>query len=110
MTSRYEHTPDERRIRRAMGDMPSLCDAVRQADRRVGFRPGIVPVPIEIGDVAAYLEALAGALQAELRDHEAQRRELAALRSDLAAVRRVLGAGEEPRSRRPRRSRAPRDP
>ncbi len=89
--SRYQHTPAEVRIKLAMAKTPYGAIAkVHTASRRVGFRDG-EPEPIDLDDVGAYLEALAGELDRISDDHAVAARKLAQFESDVAAVRRMFG-------------------
>lgn len=89
--SRYRHTQAEVRIRRAMGAMPygGLVQAHRAPDR-VGFRDGM-PAPMELDDIAGYLEALVETIKGVATMHDAKERRLNELEHDIAAVRRIFG-------------------
>lgn len=88
---RYQHTPEESRIRAALSTMPfgGLEDVSRYA-LRVGFRDG-TPAPIDLDDVAAYLEALAELLGGIASKNADRKQRLEQLEADVAAVRRVFG-------------------
>jgi len=89
--SRYQHTPAETRIRAALSQMPyGGLSTVSTASHRVGFRDG-VPIPIDLDDVAAYLEALAGELKPIGDDNHQLQIEHRRLLGDIEAVRRVFG-------------------
>jgi hypothetical protein len=92
MSKRYQHTHDEMRIRGALGSMPygGGIQALRDASSRVGFRDG-VPVPVELSDVASYLEVMVARLEAIAAENDVAMTELCQYRDDVAAVRRVFG-------------------
>ncbi len=93
MSRRYQHTHDEARIRAALGSMPygGGIQSLRDASSRVGFRDGF-PAPVELGDVATYLETMVVRLDEIAKESSANLDELRGLRADIAAVRRVFGA------------------
>lgn len=91
MTTRYEHTKDESRIRAAMSTMPfGGTETVSARARAVGLVNG-APTPIRLSDIGAYLEALASVLGEIAERTTADRKLLTQLEADILAVRRVFG-------------------
>jgi len=89
---RYEHTEAERRIRRALSNMPYGVSVSAHA-AKVGFRHN-EPAPIELDDVAAYLEALAETLMDAARRIADERASVQQISDDFAAFRRLIGVGK----------------
>jgi hypothetical protein len=94
MKKSYEHTTVERRIRSAVKQMPCRWSTVRETANRVGIRDE-EPAPIDLADMATYLETLKADLEQIIDQHRAEEQrlgqQLGQLQSDLAAFRRVLG-------------------
>lgn len=89
--SRYKITHPEARIRHTLGQMPyGALERIRQLSARVGMRDGN-PAPIDLEDVAAYLEGLGELLHEVVAARNAEQDELRRLKDDIAAVRRVFG-------------------
>ena len=92
---RYQHTPEEVRIRKAIGSMPgggNTCISMH-ADR-IGYDLH-TPRPITLDTIGPYLEALVEFYASYMKDAEVRKEELRDRKADIAAVRRVLGVGEE---------------
>lgn len=91
----YKHTEAERRIKVAIASMPGggAYERIRAAGIRVGSRYTL-SAPIELEDVATYLEALLEVRIEQVAEIDRDRKRLAQLESDLAAVARIFGGGK----------------
>ena len=95
--ARYKRTDAEARLLAAINAMPhGGSERVSRHVQMIGVRvqhgeTGKQHTPVDIGDVAAYLEALSEAFREQLAYHPTCWARLSALESDLEAVRRVLG-------------------
>jgi hypothetical protein len=92
--SRYVHTVDESRILSTLERFERMSHGViqdlRDTRNRIGFREGH-PAPIDLADVAMYLDMLVVRIEKTVREAHREAVELDRLRNDVAAVRRVLG-------------------
>lgn len=92
--SRYQRTRDEARIRAAIGAMPyGGLERIRAASNKVGLAFGH-PAPVELEQIADYLEALQGRLAEIAKESQARDTELGTLRAQRDAVRQFLGIGD----------------
>lgn len=88
----YQHTPDEIRVRRAMGEMPGGANQVIASRAgKVGFDSDRRSRPITADVIADYLEVLVGFYSTVMTDAQTQHQELVALQHDVACVRRLFG-------------------